>query len=69
MFKTPEIKELSDAIYDLEVFVGRAVHKAEDYKIIDGLIITESVEKIRNKITEKLNLLDTLVFNHTDDGR
>jgi hypothetical protein len=69
MFKTQVIKELADAIYDLEIYVSRTVHKAEDYKIEDGLIVTKSVETVRNKILNELHLLDNYLFNHVDDGR
>lgn len=69
MFKTQTIKCLSEAIYDLEVNVSRAVHKAENYTIENGMVVTESVKDIRNKIMAELKILDEYLFNHVDDGR
>lgn len=71
MFKTQVIKDLSNAIYDLEVQVSRTVHLKEnaDYKIEDGLIQTETINEIRNNILNAIKLLDEYLFNHVDDGR
>ena len=65
MFKTQVIKDLSNAIYDLEVQVSRTVHLKEnaDYKIEDGLIQTETINEIRNNILNAIKLLDEYLFN------
>jgi hypothetical protein len=71
MFKTQVIRDLSNAIYDLEVQVSRTVHlkENEDYIIEDGLIKTETINETRNNILNAIKLLDEYLFNQVDDGR
>lgn len=70
MFKTKEIQEINELIKMLEIENQLTVHyKADEYQFINGEMCTDNINELRDKLNEKLNKLDNLLFNSVDDGR
>lgn len=68
-FQTPEIKKLSEIIFDLEVENQRTVHSSEPYNILNSQIETERLNELHNNLFNVLKNLDNFLLHSIDDGK
>jgi len=69
-FKTQEIKEILDLIQSLEIENQRTVlYKTDEYKIVNGEVYTEELHELKEKLYNKLHIVDNFLHTFVDDGR
>jgi hypothetical protein len=68
-FQTPEIKKLSEIIFDLEIENQRTVHSSEPYTILNSQIETERLNELHNNLFNALKNLDNFLLHSIDDGK